>query len=461
MIGGPEELRRRRLPEDAARGDAPGRHGRARSPEAAGRRARRRHRPVGLDGACHCNTFNGGAGGGTGIGGVQKVDIGKEAILRAAAALTERDELGVVAFNEAAHWVVRTQPLGGIDDLQGQIAGHPAGRPDEHLRRPRPGGRVARGRHRHASPHHPADRRLVELRAVRRDPRPDEGGRDHALDGRCRWWLQPVPRGPRPAGRRPVLRRRQPVEHPGHLPQGDPAGLRASRSSRSRSSRSRPRRRRSCAASRTGCRSSAATTGRPSSRRPRACSSRPATIRSSPSGSTAWAAPWRGRRTRPVAGRRTGSAWERLQSVLQPARVAGRSRARRPGGIEATFESTAARRRSMSRASRADGSPRDFYVDERGRRRAGPRAADVDLVQVAPGRLRGAARRDRPGRVCRPGDPDPAGVVAARADGRAGRPDRRPSTGSLGANEPFLAALRARDRRERRSSRRSTRGDTT
>ena len=73
--------------------------------------------------ACHCNTFNGGQGGGTGIGGVRKVDIGKEAILRAAAALTERDELGVVAFNEQAHWVVRTQPLGGVDDLQGKIAG--------------------------------------------------------------------------------------------------------------------------------------------------------------------------------------------------------------------------------------------------------------------------------------------------------------------------------------------------
>ncbi len=72
--------------------------------------------------ACHCNTFN-QAGGGAGMGGVQKVDIGKEAILRAAAALTERDELGVVAFNEAAHWVVRTQPLGDIEDLQGTIAG--------------------------------------------------------------------------------------------------------------------------------------------------------------------------------------------------------------------------------------------------------------------------------------------------------------------------------------------------
>jgi uncharacterized membrane protein len=72
--------------------------------------------------ACHCNSFNQGAGG-AGIAGVRKVDIGKEAILRAAAALTERDELGVVGFNEAAHWVVHTQPLGNISDLQGDIAG--------------------------------------------------------------------------------------------------------------------------------------------------------------------------------------------------------------------------------------------------------------------------------------------------------------------------------------------------
>ncbi len=70
--------------------------------------------------ACHCNTFNQGGGG---IAGVQKVDIGKEAILRAAAALTERDEIGVVAFNESAHWVVRTQPLGAVEDLQGAISG--------------------------------------------------------------------------------------------------------------------------------------------------------------------------------------------------------------------------------------------------------------------------------------------------------------------------------------------------
>jgi Ca-activated chloride channel family protein len=73
--------------------------------------------------ACHCNSFGGGMGGGTGIAGVKKTDIGKEAILRAASALTERDELGVVAFDEQAHWVVKTAPLGGLADLQGSIAG--------------------------------------------------------------------------------------------------------------------------------------------------------------------------------------------------------------------------------------------------------------------------------------------------------------------------------------------------
>lgn len=71
--------------------------------------------------ACHCNSFN--QGGGTQVSGVRKVDIGKEAILRAAAAMSDRDELGVVAFNEQAHWVVKTQPLANVTDLQGDIAG--------------------------------------------------------------------------------------------------------------------------------------------------------------------------------------------------------------------------------------------------------------------------------------------------------------------------------------------------
>jgi len=72
--------------------------------------------------ACHCNSFDGGGGGGSQMQGVRKIDIGKEAILRAAAAMTARDELGVVAFDEQAHWVVNTRPLGQIDDLAGDVA---------------------------------------------------------------------------------------------------------------------------------------------------------------------------------------------------------------------------------------------------------------------------------------------------------------------------------------------------
>ena len=73
--------------------------------------------------ACHCNSFNDGNRGGNQMDGVRKVDIGKEAILRAAAAMSATDQLGVVAFDQDANWVVHTQPLGGISNLQGQIAG--------------------------------------------------------------------------------------------------------------------------------------------------------------------------------------------------------------------------------------------------------------------------------------------------------------------------------------------------
>ncbi len=73
--------------------------------------------------ACHCNSFDGGMGGGSGTGGARKVDIGKEAILRAASALSAKDELGVVAFDQDAHWVIQTAPLGGLQDIQAQIAG--------------------------------------------------------------------------------------------------------------------------------------------------------------------------------------------------------------------------------------------------------------------------------------------------------------------------------------------------
>ncbi len=72
--------------------------------------------------ACHCNSFAGGMGGPQ-IAGVKKVDIGKEAILRAVSAMSPRDQLGVVGFNEAAHWAIHTAPLGTEGDIASQIAG--------------------------------------------------------------------------------------------------------------------------------------------------------------------------------------------------------------------------------------------------------------------------------------------------------------------------------------------------
>jgi uncharacterized membrane protein len=71
--------------------------------------------------ACHCNTFDRSQA--VQLSGVRKVDIGKEAILRAAAALQATDELGVVAFNERANWVVKRSPVGSITDLQGSLGG--------------------------------------------------------------------------------------------------------------------------------------------------------------------------------------------------------------------------------------------------------------------------------------------------------------------------------------------------
>ena len=59
---------------------------------------------------CHCTTDSRQTGIG-GSRGFEKVDIAKEAILRAADALSPTDQLGVVAFDESAHWAVHTGPI--------------------------------------------------------------------------------------------------------------------------------------------------------------------------------------------------------------------------------------------------------------------------------------------------------------------------------------------------------------
>jgi len=60
---------------------------------------------------CHCTGDSRDSANPSGTRGFEKVDIAKEAILRAAEALAPTDQLGVVTFNENAHWAVRTSPI--------------------------------------------------------------------------------------------------------------------------------------------------------------------------------------------------------------------------------------------------------------------------------------------------------------------------------------------------------------
>ncbi|HET7685660.1 MAG TPA: VWA domain-containing protein, partial [Candidatus Limnocylindria bacterium] len=67
---------------------------------------------------CHCTGDQ--MGGQQETRGFEKVDIAKEAILRAADALGTSDQLGVVAFDSGAHWAVRTGPI-SFGALQGSL----------------------------------------------------------------------------------------------------------------------------------------------------------------------------------------------------------------------------------------------------------------------------------------------------------------------------------------------------
>ncbi len=60
---------------------------------------------------CHCTGDSRDTANPSGSRGFEKVDIAKEAILRAAEALAPTDQLGVVTFDENAHWAVRTAPI--------------------------------------------------------------------------------------------------------------------------------------------------------------------------------------------------------------------------------------------------------------------------------------------------------------------------------------------------------------
>ncbi|MDQ7029027.1 MAG: VWA domain-containing protein [Ardenticatenia bacterium] len=81
-------------------------------------------------GQCHCEDPNDPNATAQRLqAGLAKVDIAKEAILQAAFALGDMDVVGVVAFDQAARWVVDPQPFVGPTALEEAIAGLEANGP--------------------------------------------------------------------------------------------------------------------------------------------------------------------------------------------------------------------------------------------------------------------------------------------------------------------------------------------
>ncbi|MBU1660026.1 MAG: VWA domain-containing protein [Chloroflexi bacterium] len=77
-------------------------------------------------GRCHCDDPDLNQSYSRQESGQPKVDIAKEAIMRAASALGELDFLGVVAFDNAARWAVETQKLVDPHTLENAIGAIPA-----------------------------------------------------------------------------------------------------------------------------------------------------------------------------------------------------------------------------------------------------------------------------------------------------------------------------------------------
>ena len=78
-------------------------------------------------GRCHCGASGAFRSSNAQESGVAKVDIAKQAILKAAASLSPSDQVGVITFDSLARPVVAMQPLSRLPDLAGQIAGIQAG----------------------------------------------------------------------------------------------------------------------------------------------------------------------------------------------------------------------------------------------------------------------------------------------------------------------------------------------
>ncbi len=62
-----------------------------------------------------------GSMGGAGGAGVSKLDLAKEAAFRAIKLLQPQDEVGIVAFDDAAYWVADRKPLGDQPDITGRL----------------------------------------------------------------------------------------------------------------------------------------------------------------------------------------------------------------------------------------------------------------------------------------------------------------------------------------------------
>ncbi len=125
------------------------------------------------------------------------------------------DQLGVVSFDENAHWAVQT----GADRLR-RARRRPRLRgrwQHEHLRRAEGGLRRPRHQPGVTAPHHPDHRRLVDIGRVRRAAGGHAGGRDHALHHRHRRRVRTDPAPARRGVRRAVLRRRRRDHDPRHL----------------------------------------------------------------------------------------------------------------------------------------------------------------------------------------------------------------------------------------------------
>ncbi|HEY1015376.1 MAG TPA: VWA domain-containing protein [Herpetosiphonaceae bacterium] len=69
--------------------------------------------------ACHCDGGDMGAREG---GGTRKIDIAKEAVVEAATVLGQEDKLGVVTFDEQAHWTINTAKIQSLTDIEGALA---------------------------------------------------------------------------------------------------------------------------------------------------------------------------------------------------------------------------------------------------------------------------------------------------------------------------------------------------